>query len=111
MPPLYALKSLCLDDNIEDDCTTFLTLSKSWLNLTELSVSHYCDLLDMDVLAQQLINHRRVYFSRISLNDFMQFVRYSVHLTKVKVNNLTDGNVNLINILDIAAFRAELYEW
>lgn len=58
MPPLHGLKSLCLDHNFSVNMAG-ITLS-NWFNLTELKVSSYFHLMNVDVLAQQLVNLRQI---------------------------------------------------
>lgn len=107
IPPLNTIKSLCLDHNVNDDDRTDLTSSK-WPNLTELKSSCYARLANVNVLAQQFVNLRRIYLYYISLNDLMHFVRYSVYLTKVKIKMIehNDDDDQTI-ILDVAALNKE----
>lgn len=104
MPPMHDLKSLCLDhtDSDHDD----IILPK-WLDLTELKVSSYCNLLNVDVLARQLVNLRQLHLQCVSLNDLMEFVRYSVNLTKIKVERLDDDDDEQNIIVDVTALNEE----
>lgn len=105
MPPLDALKSLCFCiHNVGREDVTL----PNWMNLTELKVSFYCHLANCESLARQLVNLRRIYLYYVKLSDLMQFVRYSVHLTKVKVKCFEDfDNDSDSNILDVAALNKE----
>lgn len=104
MRPLNFLKSLCLDNNNGDRAD--LTLPK-WLNLNELKVSFHCHLLNVDMLARQLVNLQRMFFQSLSLSDLIHFIRHSVYLTKVKVRYLDGNNHNNKSVLDLATLNKE----
>lgn len=100
MPPLKALKSLYLKydvDNALRDQNHHITPPK-WLNLTELNVSCCFRSLNMDAMAHQLVNLRRIYFCCVDLISLVPFIRYSVYLTKVKIKHFSPDDDKQIYI-------------
>lgn len=103
---LQPLKSLRMD-NYEID-GGIVNLPAALIGLVELEIGRSGGLFDTNNLAHQLINLKRIHFGCTSFQTCLPFLRYSVNLTKIKIDEVRDNEYNCNqDVLDIAALNEE----